>query len=87
MLNSPFPSEKELADLTMDIKTMSETPRQAGYVFCDICGKYDEDAGGIDYWTYKGKIWCYGGCWLKLQRDTEARIEELNSILIAKNTK
>ena len=65
----------------IDLKTISETPSHAGYKTCDICNRYDIDAGGIDYWIFKGDIYCYGGCWSKLEADTKKRIQELNSSL------
>jgi hypothetical protein len=70
---------KELEDLEKEFEIMNNTERKAGYESCDICGRYDMDAGGIDYWVYKGKKYCYVGCWKNLKNETEEKIKKLKN--------
>lgn len=73
----PTNNETEIADLEKLYQNMKDTPRNSGYEFCDICGRYDEDAGGIDYWIWEGKNYCYGGCWINLLKDTQDKLSLL----------
>ncbi len=75
--DSDIPLPQTLAELEELLKEMEAVERNSGYVFCSICGKYDEDAGGIDYWVWKGKKWCYGGCWVKKVNEVKEKIELL----------
>ncbi len=54
-----------LEEAEKELELINQTPRRSGYVSCHICGRYDVDAGGIDYWEWNGKVYCYGGCWTK----------------------
>ena len=68
---------QSLAALEELLKELEAVPRNSGYEFCSICGKYDEDAGGIDFWEWKGKKWCYGGCWENKVNEVKEKIESL----------
>ncbi len=68
-----------LEDAKQELELMNQTHHRSGYVVCDVCEKFDRDAGGMDYWEWKGKIYCYYGCWEEKKNNAKALVESLKN--------